>query len=119
MGRDERCQILFILWGRCGRAHLATELWPAQRSLQHHASTFCFHQGTGFVRSDINLGIKKAEAKAVRDCIARIFLAAPGQPDGEIRVADVVDAAVREVRVLPGRFGIVPLPLPLPGGFLR
>ena len=63
--------------------------------------------------------VDEAEAKAVRDCIARIFLAAPAQPDGEIRVADVVDAAVREVRVLPGRLGSVSFPLPLPRGFLR
>ena len=113
-----RCQILFILLGSCGRAHLATELWPAQRSLQHHTSILCFHQGTVYVRSDITLGVYEAVAKAViSDCI--VFLAAPRQPDGEIRVADVVDAAVREVGILPGRFGIVSLPLPLPRGFLR
>ena len=42
-----------------------------------------------------------------------VFLAEPVHEDHEIRVADVVDAAVREVRILIGRLGVLPLSLPL------
>lgn len=102
--------LVYSFWSH-GRTHLATELWPAQRSLQHHTSTLGFHEVTGFVGSGINFGVHEGKIRPAAASI--VFLAEAVHEDHEIRVADVVDAAVREVRILIGRLGLLSLSLPL------